>query len=626
MNKAYPNKVNWQNTPSTSTPLGATNLNKMSDALDTIDDRVITLDSDKVDKETGKGLSTNDYTTAEKTKLAGISEQANKVEITPVVTEGTTLATISIDGVDTDIKGSDIDVDDEMSPTSENPVQNKIIYETLQNILPEETAEGNPISITDASGLSAKSCEVTLSPIQDLNGQSAPYPAGGGKNKFNNIATTQTINGITFTVNTDGTVTVKGTATENAIIYSSINLDAGNYLFNGARGGSSASNYNAFIWDSTENARATKWDGVTPSINGYTNFEEVKIVDGHTYTFNMRVLSGATYSQDTVLFYPMICLSTETDPTFAPYSNICPISGRNSLVLNQTGLNLCNWKWNTYTSANKLSIMLAQGDYVLSSETEMGTGYIYVKGTKKNGTTCTKAELGLPSGWAESSTAGVFYGGNTTTRRLDFSIPENGVTFECGRANQNGTINAMLNRGTERLEYVPYTGQTHTATFSDTVYGGKLDFVSGKGISSFILRKYTGANSENWSVSSLGTSTQRFTIGTSGIGTGTIISDMFTYSETAGKPFGYFRMNSDRTTLIINDGNQQFDSLSAFKTWVQSNNFYVLYPLATPTEITLTPETIELLKGNNTLWTDGDNITLKYSADIKEWVLAQLQS
>lgn len=32
----------------------------------------------KVDKVTGKGLSTNDYTTAEKTKLSGIAEGANK--------------------------------------------------------------------------------------------------------------------------------------------------------------------------------------------------------------------------------------------------------------------------------------------------------------------------------------------------------------------------------------------------------------------------------------------------------------------------------------------------------------------------------------------------------------------
>jgi hypothetical protein len=44
-------------------------------------DGTLALTSDldtKVDKETGKGLSTNDYTTAEKTKLAGIAEEANK--------------------------------------------------------------------------------------------------------------------------------------------------------------------------------------------------------------------------------------------------------------------------------------------------------------------------------------------------------------------------------------------------------------------------------------------------------------------------------------------------------------------------------------------------------------------
>lgn len=52
----------------------------------------------KVDKETGKGLSTNDYTTTEKNKLAGIEAQANKTT-----------------------------VDNALSSSSENPVQNKVI-------------------------------------------------------------------------------------------------------------------------------------------------------------------------------------------------------------------------------------------------------------------------------------------------------------------------------------------------------------------------------------------------------------------------------------------------------------------------------------------------------------------
>lgn len=45
--------------------------------MELLDDTTVDL-SGKVDKVAGKGLSTNDYTTAEKTKLAGIAEGANE--------------------------------------------------------------------------------------------------------------------------------------------------------------------------------------------------------------------------------------------------------------------------------------------------------------------------------------------------------------------------------------------------------------------------------------------------------------------------------------------------------------------------------------------------------------------
>lgn len=60
--------------------------------------QLVNLIEDKVDKVEGKDLSTNDYTTAEKTKLAGIETGANKTV-----------------------------VDSTLSDTSTNPVQNKII-------------------------------------------------------------------------------------------------------------------------------------------------------------------------------------------------------------------------------------------------------------------------------------------------------------------------------------------------------------------------------------------------------------------------------------------------------------------------------------------------------------------
>lgn len=49
MVKAFTNWI-WENLASVKTPLGATNLNKINNAIDTIDDRVIVLDTSKANK------------------------------------------------------------------------------------------------------------------------------------------------------------------------------------------------------------------------------------------------------------------------------------------------------------------------------------------------------------------------------------------------------------------------------------------------------------------------------------------------------------------------------------------------------------------------------------------------
>ena len=62
-------------------------------------------DANKVDKVSGKGLSTNDYTTTEKNKLAGIADGANKTV-----------------------------VDSALSASSTNPVQNKVVNAAISNL------------------------------------------------------------------------------------------------------------------------------------------------------------------------------------------------------------------------------------------------------------------------------------------------------------------------------------------------------------------------------------------------------------------------------------------------------------------------------------------------------------
>ena len=78
-----------------------------------------------VRKESGKGLSSNDYTTEEKEKLKGISEGANKTT-----------------------------VDTELSTTSTNPVQNKAVKAELDKkaTLASPTLTGKPLAPTAAEG------------------------------------------------------------------------------------------------------------------------------------------------------------------------------------------------------------------------------------------------------------------------------------------------------------------------------------------------------------------------------------------------------------------------------------------------------------------------------------------
>lgn len=74
----------------------------------------------KVDKVNGKGLSTEDYTTAEKTKLAGINESADAVSFTRNLTSGTKVGTITINGTDTDIYCNN-DTNTTYTPASATP-------------------------------------------------------------------------------------------------------------------------------------------------------------------------------------------------------------------------------------------------------------------------------------------------------------------------------------------------------------------------------------------------------------------------------------------------------------------------------------------------------------------------
>lgn len=94
------------------------------------------LDGGYVAKETGKGLSTNDFTNALLEKLNGISDSADSVAWSQIQNTGTKIATITINGTGVDIyvpTSQSMAVDTAMSDSSTNAVQNKVIKQYVDS-------------------------------------------------------------------------------------------------------------------------------------------------------------------------------------------------------------------------------------------------------------------------------------------------------------------------------------------------------------------------------------------------------------------------------------------------------------------------------------------------------------
>lgn len=96
----------------------------------------------KVDKVTGKGLSTEDYTTEEKTKLAGI-EAGAKANVKPDwnAAAGTVAEILNKPTI------TSVTVDSELSPSSQNPVSNDVIKAKFDEV--EEDIEDIDETVSD---------------------------------------------------------------------------------------------------------------------------------------------------------------------------------------------------------------------------------------------------------------------------------------------------------------------------------------------------------------------------------------------------------------------------------------------------------------------------------------------
>ena len=463
-----------------------------------------------------------------------------------------------------------------------------------------KTVTGNPITITDAANLNAKAMSMSIEPIQDLHGYDKPWVGGAGKNKFNLSISTQTVSDVAITVNDDGTFYTSGTASADiGIILGVSDAVAGTrYKLNGCPAGGSVNTYKLVACDDNTGEWYSDTGDGADNIDG-NQVKKVKLV----------IASGTNVSG--LCFKPMVYLNSETDATFAPYTNICPISGLTSGVVERVGSNSIGYIESGTIGTDGTKSQSQSNRCRTSNMLHLLSGEKYVI----NGTTSENGKIVQVSyQYWETDTFGNntrLYNSTWATLPLDISPTVDcwfTVIFRYSADSSINPSNLDIRFGSESKAII---------TFNDTVYGGSVDFKTGK---VRVTHALVDLSTLSWGKANIDNNKWEFVATQSGmkiVGSGTRPNAFCSIYQIRTRASEYsgnmgLALNPSYNQICVCDTN--YSTSQEFSDSLDSN-CVLCYELATPTELTLTPAELELLKGNNTLTANGATISLTYQPD-----------
>ena len=512
----------------------------------------------------------------------------------------------------------------------------------------ERTTSGDIVTITDgADNLPVKELVVGIEPVQDLHGYDNPWPAGGGKNLLHVTATTQTISDVKFTVNDDGSILVNGTASATAT------LDIGSLTFSDIVSGQSYKvNGSASIttaWIIVGYYLNNTYVSEFISSNGAdTSFTPVN--DGTYDEIRVRIRVGNGQSVSNKTFYPMIRASSES-ATFAPYSNICPISGHSQAVVTRTGKNLLRNNTVSYPyTKNDVTITKNQdGSLSLSGSNSGSEILLTIYSLDKKNLDLLDGNAYLYGGAQQIENAQIiitYYKSDgswlTDARNINgfiISVPDGAysariqIRIVANANNINGiTLYPQLELGSSATAYEPYQEiQQVTVQFPATLqnpegvyYGGNVNLSTGiltidrikKKVGNYAWSKNTGTHIFYSNIDR-----------TIKPQTSIICSEYKSVSwevEEDNMPDFSIKLGtaeSNQQQICIRD--DRYSNASTFKSDMSDAEF--VYYLNEPTIMHLHPQQISTILGLNKIWANsGDILSLTYRADMKTYVDEQV--
>ena len=186
------------------------------------------------------------------------------------------------------------------------------------------TYQGEIVNFSTLAGDKITSALADFHPIQDLHGYATPWPAGGGKNKLPSANSISSPSSLTVT-NENGQYVLNGSVANGDSIYfrhDTITIENG-FVF--ACGNSFVNAIIYFLNGTTQ----VDYFSLSP-VNRVINTSQMSTMYGKPFnTTRIRFSENQTFTN--AIFSPMVVIDGADTTTFAPYSNICPISGRTGL-------------------------------------------------------------------------------------------------------------------------------------------------------------------------------------------------------------------------------------------------------------------------------------------------------
>lgn len=499
------------------------------------------------------------------------------------------IATVSIDSGDTltlntncilDVLGDDVTEIKKTADTALDMAEGGFEQKTITNVPIASFADG-------ADNIPVKSLVVVVEPVQDLHGQNAPYPAGGGKNKL--PSTKYQYSETIVRIGTDDTageiyhIPLKSGVTYTLSVVASVNVSTyGKYYKDGSYSSEISLGTNGGTFTAPETADYLFWCYKSGSLS----------VDDIT-KFQLEEGSSAT--------------------SWSPYSNLCHITGFTRANVYRTGVNV--WDEDARTGYfNENGEWVNNGNFLSSNKpipVKPSTTYYLYCGSATGGSNKINISYWnapVPSGASNSAN---FLGRSEGLCYQTFTTPAGCTYIHFGTGSWYGGTyknDISINYPSTDTSYHAYSGITIPVAFPNeagTVYGGEVDVTGGKLRVKKLYYEVDGTNNY------FELSGDYANIRPNGVVSGIDSTVSKWICNTFSSNTYNFAYNSNIGFVYLNKGAwQKIGSTSAeLNAYASQHPIQFVLPLATSIEYDLTDiPTITTLLGVNNIWASTGNI------------------